>query len=141
MWGSSKMKTLLCIFSLLSCLIFNRAFCQQQDVPEPIFVNFTITPPYVPAYKGRDPFRPLDNMERSKQILISDLEFHGIIVMGGETYGLFAWKGNPSIRYTLKTRRLFSDSNDMVDGVVGDITETEVTLIQGDQKVVYSLKK
>jgi hypothetical protein len=120
---------------------FERVLCQQQDVPEPIFVNFVITAPYVPTYKGRDPFRPLDNMERSKQVSVADLEFHGTIEMGGETYGLFAWKGNPAIRYTLKTRRLFSDSNEMVDGVVGDITETEVILIQGDQKVVYSLKK
>ena len=135
------MKTLVLMFSIIFVIGCERVFCQQQDVPEPIFVNFVITAPYVPTYRGRDPFRPLDNMERSKQISISDLEFHGVIVMGGEIYGLFAWKGNPAIRYTLKARRLFSDSNDLVDGVVGDITESEVRLIQGDQKVVYSLKK
>lgn len=122
-------------------LVAGISFGQQQDVPEPIFVNFSITVPYLPTYKGRDPFQPLDNMQRSKQISIADLDFHGVINMGGESYGLFAWKGNQAIRYTLKSRRLFSDSNDLVDGVIGDITETEVTLIQGDQKVVYSRKR
>lgn len=135
------MKNFVFLVSVFFALCCERVFCQQQDVPEPIFVNFVITAPYIPVYKGRDPFQPLDNMDRSKQISIADLDFHGVISMGGETYGLFAWKGNPAIRYTLKTRRLFSDSNEMVDGVVGNISETDVTLIQGDQKVVYSLKK
>ena len=131
--------------NLFCCAIFlllaGPSFCQQQDVPEPIFVNFAITVPYLPLYKGRDPFQPLDNMQRSKQISIADLDYHGVIKMNGESYGLFAWKGNQAIRYTLKSRHLFSDSNDLIDGVVGDITETEVTLIQGDQKVVYSRKR
>ncbi|HVZ79614.1 MAG TPA: hypothetical protein VHE12_02290 [bacterium] len=135
------MKMLSIFLLMFFSLILDRSFCQQQDVPEPVFVNFSITVPYVPTYKGRDPFVPLDNMDRPTQISIADLEFHGTIVMNGETYGLFAWKGNPSIRYTLKSRRLYSDSNELIDGVIGDITDSKVILIQGDQKVACSRER
>ena len=50
---------------------------------------------------------------------------------------LITWRGNQAIRYTLKFRKLYSDSDVVIDGVVGDITESEIKLIQGDQKVVY----
>lgn len=113
---------------------------QQQDVPEPIFVNFSFKPPYAPTYHGRDPFLPLDNIDRSPQVSIADLEYHGLISLGGDPVGLFCWKGNQDIRYTLKLRKLLSDSNVPVDGVVGDITDSEVVLIQGDQKIVYKRK-
>ncbi len=113
---------------------------QQQDVPEPVFVNFSIQPPYVPVYHGRDPFKPLDNVNRSPQISISELEYHGVIVIAGNPMALFTWRGNQAVRYTLKYRRLYNDADVEVDGVVGDIAESEITLIQGDQKVDYPRK-
>src|SRR5580658_8379569 len=115
-------------------------YAQQQDVPEPVFVNFSIQPPYVPAYHGRDPFKPLDNVNRSPQISIAELEYHGVIFMEGNPMALFTWRGNQTIRYTLKFRKLFSDADVVIDGVVGDISDSEITLIQGDQKVVYPRK-
>jgi hypothetical protein len=113
---------------------------QQQDVPEPVFVNFSIQPPYIPAYHGRDPFKPLDSLNRSPQISISELEYHGVIFISGTPMALFTWRGNKAVRYTLKFRKLYSDNDSEIDGVVGDIADSEITLIQGDQKVVYPRK-
>jgi|SRR5581483_1405888 len=115
-------------------------WAQQQDVPEPIFVNFTIQPPYVPIYHGRDPFKPLDNVNRSPQISIAELEYHGVMSIEGTSMALFGWRSNQSIRYTLKFRKLYSDNDVAVDGVVGEVTNSEVVLIQGDQKIIYSRK-
>jgi hypothetical protein len=119
---------------------FSIAYAQQQDVPEPVFVNFSIQPPYVPTYHGRDPFKPLDNVDRSPQISIAELEYHGVIFMEGNPMALFTWRGNEAVRYTLKFRKLYSDADIEIDGVVGDITDSEITLVQGDQKVVYPRK-
>jgi hypothetical protein len=113
---------------------------QQQDVPEPVFMNFSIQPLYVPIYHGRDPFKPLDNLDRAPQISIAELDYHGVIQMGEVPMALFTWRGNSEVRYILKYRKLFSGTN-TVDGVIGDITDSEVVLVQGDQKVVYPRKK
>ena len=129
-------------FAVLLGFVISTSFiwAQQQDVPEPIFVNFPIQPPYIPTYHGRDPFKPLDNVDRSPQVSIADLDFHGVLTIKGTAMGLFGWRGNESIRYTLKFRKLYSDGDVLVDGVVGDITESDVTLIQGEQKIVYTRK-
>ena len=118
-------------------LIFNGVLAQQQDVPEPVFMNFSIQPLYVPIYHGRDPFKPLDNIDRVSQLLIGELDYHGVILLGDTQIALFTWKGNPSVRYVLKFRKLFTGDKN-IDGVVGDITNTNVILMQGDQKIVYS---
>lgn len=123
---------------LLSSLCYLKA--QQQDVPEPLFMNFTIQPPYIPVYHGRDPFKPLDNVDRSVQVSIAELDYHGVIFMGGAPSVLFTWRGNPIVRYTLKYKKLYSNGEKTVDGIVGDITDSEVILIQGDQKIVYPRK-
>lgn len=114
------------------------ASSQQADVPEPAFVNFIVNPPYVPAYKGRDPFKPLGTLDRTRFISISELEFHGVIRMDNVTLALFSWRGNPSVRYTLRFRKLYSGDDSRIDGVAGDITDTEVVLTQGNRKIVYS---
>jgi hypothetical protein len=113
---------------------------QQQDVPEPVFMNFSIQPLYVPTYHGRDPLKPLDNVERSPNISISELDYHGVIDLNGIPMALFTWRGNSMIRYTLKYRRLYSDGEKEIDGVVGDISDSEVVLIQGEQKMAYPRK-
>jgi len=113
-------------------------WAQQQDVPEPVFNNFSIQPPYVPSYHGRDPFKPLSNTERVPQVSIAELDYHGVILMGGQPSALLTWRGNPTVRYILKYRKLYSDGDTAVDGVVGDITETKVTLIQGDKSVTFN---
>ncbi len=128
------------VFFIFFIFIPSVNLAQQQDVPEPVFVNFSIQPPYIPVYHGRDPFRPLDNVNRSPQISISDLEYHGVIVMEGNPMGLFTWRGNQAVRYTLKYRKLYSDAGVEIDGVVGDVSDIELTLIQGDQKIVYPRK-
>lgn len=110
---------------------------QQQDVPEPVFLNFSIQPPYIPTYHGRDPFKPLDWIVNEPKISISELEYHGIVDFGGISMALFGWRTDQTKRYTLKQRKLYSDADVQVDGVVGDITDSKVILIQGDQKIVY----
>jgi len=127
-------KYLLFAFCILSTFTF--AWSQQQDVPEPVFMNFTIQPLYIPNYHGRDPFRPLDNVNRSQQISISELDYHGVLVLGNTSMAMFSWKGNPAVRYTLKFRKLYGGDK-VVDGVVGDITDANVILVQADQKIVY----
>src|SRR3990172_11094112 len=97
---------------------------KQQDVPEPVFMNFSIQPLYVPTYHGRDPFKPLDNVDRSPQISIVELNYLGVILVGGKPSGLFTWRGNPSVVYTLKSRKLFASGNKTVDGVIGDILDS-----------------
>ena len=127
--------TFICVLFLIST-----ARAQQQDVPEPVFMNFSIQPLYIPSYHGRDPFKPLDNVERSPQVSIADLDYHGVMLLGGKSMALFTWRGNSSVRYVLKFRKLFSGGEMVIDGVVGDISDTEVVLVQGDQKIVYSRK-
>lgn len=127
---------------MLACLfwIVGRVESQQQDVPEPVFMNFSIQPLYVPTYHGRDPFKPLDNVDRLPQVSIAELDYHGVILLGEKPMALFTWRGNPSVRYTLKFRKLYSSGERTIDGVVGDITDSKVILIQGDQKIVYTRK-
>jgi len=112
---------------------------QQQDVPEPVFMNFSIQPLYVPTYHGRDPFKPLDNLERNQQVSIVELDFHGVIRLENKPVALFSWRGNPAVRYTVKFRKMYSGDR-IVDGVIGDITSTAVILVQGGQKIVYPRK-
>jgi hypothetical protein len=116
--------------------VFGKCLAQQQDVPEPVFMNFSIQPLYVPSYHGRDPFKALDNLDRLPQISIAELEYHGIIMMGESPLALFTWRGNSNIKYVLKFRKLFSGEK-VIDGVIGDITVSGVILVQGDQKIVY----
>jgi len=114
-----------------------RTNAQQQDVPEPVFLNFSIQPPYIPTYHGRDPFKPLNWIINEPRISIAELEYHGIMDFGGIPMALFGWRTDQTKRYTLKQRKLYNDADIPVDGVVGDITDSKVTLIQGDQKIVY----
>lgn len=128
---------------LYVCALFfvGRLLCaQQQDVPEPVFMNFSIQPLYVPTYHGRDPFRPLGNVQRSPEISISELDYHGVIYIGAVPIALFSWRGNGAVQYSLKYRKLYGSSDKPVDGVVGDITDSEVVLIQGEQKIAYPRK-
>jgi hypothetical protein len=124
----------------LFILPFVVLYAQQQDVPEPVFINFSIQPVYIPTYHGRDPFKPLDNVERQPQVSIAELDYHGVIHIGDISMALFTWKGNPTVRYTLKFRKLYGGGDHVIDGVVGDISNSEVVLMQGDQKVVYPRK-
>jgi hypothetical protein len=127
-------RIILGVFTFL--LVFLYAKAQQQDVPEPVFMNFSIQPLYIPSYHGRDPFKPLDSADRLPQISISELDYHGVILLGDTPMALFTWRGNSAVRYVLKYRKLYSGDN-AVDGVVGDIADSKVILIQGDQKIAY----
>lgn len=133
-----KNQFILAFVGLLT--VFSTVRAQQQDVPEPVFMNFSIQPLYIPTYHGRDPFKPLDNLDRSPQVSIADLDYHGVIELSGTPMALFTWRGNSAVRYVLKFRKLFGDSEKTIDGVVGDISESAVILVQGDQKIVYSRK-
>ena len=132
----NKTGIVLALFFAASVL----AWAQQQDVPEPVFVNFSIQPPYVPTYHGRDPFRVLTSLDRSPQISISELDYRGVIYLGTTPIAMFTWRTNPSIQYTLRARKLYGGAGKEVDGVVGDISDESVVLFQGEQKVVYSRK-
>jgi hypothetical protein len=137
-----KNKKILTILWLIIGLFFSiqrTVLAQQQDVPEPVFINFSIQPLYVPTYHGRDPLVPLDNLDRTPNISISELDYHGVINIGGIPMALFTWQGNPMIQYMLKYRKLYSSSKE-VDGVIGDISNSEVVLIQGEQKIAYPRK-
>jgi hypothetical protein len=124
------------VFFLMTYTILS---AQQQDVPEPVFMNFSIQPLYIPTYHGRDPFKALDNLERVHQVSIVELDFLGVISFEKKPVALFSWRGNPAIRYTVKFRKMYSGDN-VVDGVIGDITPTSVILVQGGQKIVYPRK-
>ena len=130
------------LLQIMVCLFcaFTWVEAQQQDVPEPVFMNFSIQPVYVPTYHGRDPFKPLDNVDRLPQVSIAELNYHGVILLGEKPMALFTWRGNPAVRYTLKFRKLYSGGEKTIDGVVGDITDEKVILTQGDQKIVYTRK-
>lgn len=131
----------ICLIALCSIFLASVwASAQQQDVPEPVFMNFSIQPLYVPTYHGRDPFKPLDNVDRLPQVSIAELDYHGVILLGEKPMALFTWRGNPAVRYTLKFRKLYSSGEKTIDGVVGDITDAKVILVQGDQKIVYTRK-
>ncbi|SRR5665213_579068 len=136
---NDKILTVLWLIMGLLFFIQGMALAQQQDVPEPIFMNFSIQPLYIPTYHGRDPLMPLDNLERTPNISISELDYHGVINIGGIPMALFTWQGNPMIQYMLKYRKLYSSSKE-VDGVIGDISNSQVVLIQGEQKIAYPRK-
>ena len=130
-------------FGVMFCFLFLAPALgrgQQQDVPEPVFMYFSIQPLYIPTYHGRDPFKPLDNIERGQQVSIAELDFRGTMRVGGLPIALFTWRGNPSVRYTLKSRKLYGAGEQVVDGVVGDISESRITLSQGQQKVEFPRK-
>jgi len=110
---------------------------QKADVPEPSFLNFNVGPAYVPVYKGRDPFKSLGTFDKGSVVSIAELEFHGVIKMGNVFLALFSWRGNADVRYTLRFRKLYGADDRRIDGVVGDITDAEVVLVQGDRKIVY----
>jgi hypothetical protein len=82
------------VFLTLVCALFTfeNSRAQQQDVPEPVFMNFSIQPLYVPSYHGRDPFKPLDNLDREPQVSIAELEYHGVILLGETPLALFTWR-------------------------------------------------
>jgi hypothetical protein len=135
-------KPLIAMFFLtFLCYLFaiENGGTQQQDVPEPVFMNFSIQPLYIPSYHGRDPFKPLDNLDREAQVSIAELEYHGVILLGETPLALFTWRGNSNVKYILKFRRLYNGEN-AIYGVVGDITSAGVILVQGDQKIVYPRK-
>ena len=71
-----KLKCLV-LFIVLTGTTVVRA--QQQDVPEPVFTSFPIQPPYTLTYHGRDPFKPLDNVDRSPELSIAELDYRGVI--------------------------------------------------------------
>jgi hypothetical protein len=116
------------------------ARAQQQDVPEPVFTSFPIQPPYALTYHGRDPFKALDNIDRSPELSIAELDYRGVIQIGDSVLALFTWRGNPQVRYTLKYRKLYGGNDKALDGVVGEVNQDDVVLIQGDQKIVFSRK-
>jgi len=128
-----------CLFSPM--VLAQQQVTNDQEVPEPLFFNFSIQPPYIPTYDGRDPFKPLNWFVNQPQISISELDYHGMLDIGGKQMVLFEWRTNPTIRFTLKGRKLYSDADIPVDGVVGDITETKIILIQGDRKIAYPRTK
>ncbi len=125
---------------LAACLaVFSASpmFSQQVDVPEPTFMQ----PPGVQAYqirfKGRDPFMVRGAAFQDTKVTIAELEFRGVIKMGSTTLAIFNWRGNSAKRYVLKQRKLYGDSKEAVDGVSGDITDTEVVLTQGSMKIPF----
>jgi len=138
--GSEFLKKVLLLSLGWLMVYYPCVWAQQQDVPEPVFMNFSIQPLYIPTYHGRDPFTPLNNVDRSPQVSIADLDYHGVIYFGETPMALFTWKGNSAVQYVLKFRRLQNGGGTLVDGVVGDISKTAVILVQGDQKIVYSRK-
>ncbi len=136
---NKKSLTILLLIIGLFFFIHRIVLAQQQDVPEPVFMNFSIQPLYIPTYHGREPLIPLDNLERTPNISISELDYHGVVNIGGIPMALFTWQGNPMIQYMLKYRKLYSSGKE-VDGVIGDISNSEVVLIQGEQKIAYPRK-
>jgi hypothetical protein len=76
-------------------------------------------------------------MDKTASVSIGELEYNGVLQMGEVTVALFSWRGNASKRYTLKFRKLYAGDDRKVEGVVGDITDTEVVLNQGDRKIAY----
>ena len=112
-------------------------FSQQVDIPEPTFMQIPAPALYQPQFKGADPFRPWEMMERNRAISILELDYHGILSMGGMPMAFFTWRGNPGARYTLKSRKLLDGNGKVVEGVVGDITAKEVVLVQGNQRIPY----
>jgi len=139
MMNKKVFKPFLLIIGLFF-LFVRFAAAQQQDVPEPVFMNFSIQPLYIPTYHGRDPLKALDNVDRSPEISVSELDYHGVIYIGQVPMALFSWRGNNAVEYTLKYRKLYGSGEKAVDGVVGDISNSEVVLIQGEQKVAYPRK-
>lgn len=95
-------------------------------------------------------FYPLQpySYDISKKVSIADLDYRGILSLGDKDMALFSWKHDGNYRFLLKSRKLYCSSNStkssneqVVDGIVGDITGTEVVLIQGEQKIVFSRRK
>ena len=131
-------QTLRVVLLMVSALLMTGMFwAQQVDVPEPTFMQAPVYAGYQPQYKGRDPFAPLTMGQRVNLISILELEYHGTLSMGGVPMALFNWRNNPTTRFVLKFRKLYDANGVWVDGVVGDITDKEVVLIQGNQKIPY----
>lgn len=130
------MKTLFLSGAMIFGLIFP-AVAQQVDVPEPAFMQMPGAQAYQIRFKGRDPFLSGSASFKSTQVSIAELEFHGVLKMGSSSVAIFNWRGNSTARYLLKQRKLVSGSGDAVDGVVGDITDTEVILSQGSLKIPF----
>ncbi len=111
---------------------------QQVDVPEPAFMQAPAPTLYHPQFKGPDPFRKWNLVERNRQISILELDYNGTFSMGGVPMAFFTCLGNNKARYILKAKKLYDGSGVAVEGVVGDITDKEVLLIQGNQRIPYS---
>jgi len=127
-------------FFLSGALVFGLAFpamSQQVDVPEPTFMQIPGVQAYQIRFKGRDPFLSSTSSFKATQVSIAELEFHGVLKMGSTSVAIFNWRGNTTARYLLKQRKLYSGLGDAVDGVVGDITDTEVILSQGSLKIPF----
>ncbi len=124
---------LLSILMVLSAAAFR---AQQVDVPEPTFMQAPEYSGYQPQYKGRDPFIPIQ-VPTLNQVSIMELDYHGTLSIGGVPMALFNWRDKPDTRFVLKFRKLYDANGVWVDGVVGDITDKEVVLTQGNQKIPY----
>jgi hypothetical protein len=123
-------------FSVLMALAAGAFRAQQVDVPEPTFMQAPVYSGYQPQYKGRDPFIPLQ-VSTLNRVSIMELDYHGTLTMGGVPMALFNWRNKPDTRFVLKFRKLYDANGVWVDGVVGDITDKEVVLIQGNQQIPY----
>lgn len=121
--------------ALLGCVLFVSA--QQMDVPEPTFMQMPGVQAYQPRFKGRDPFYILTAALKTAKVSILELEYHGVLQLGGNSIAIFNWRGDTSVRYVLKQRKLYNAAGDPVDGVVGDITDMEVVLNQGNMKIPF----
>jgi hypothetical protein len=110
---------------------------QQVDVPEPTFMQIPGVQSYQMRFKGRDPFFSSSVGFKASQVSISELEYRGVLKMGKTVIAIFNWRGNGSARYVLKQRKLYGRLNETVDGVVGDISDTEVVLTQGGLKIPF----
>jgi hypothetical protein len=113
------------------------ASSQQMDVPEPTFMQMPGVQVYQIRFNGRDPFFAGTSSIKSAQVSISELEFHGVLKMGTTVMAIFNWRGIKSVRYVLKQRKLYNGVGEAVDGVVGDITDSEVVLNQGSLKIPF----
>lgn len=110
---------------------------QQVDVPEPTFMQMPGVQVYQVRFKGRDPFLASSAILKASQVTIAELQFCGTLKTGNSVVAIFNWRGNPGSRFYLKQRKLYSGTNDVVDGVVGDVKDTEVVLSQGNLKIPF----
>lgn len=102
------------------------------QAPEETFPEFVVEAPYVPLYRGRDPFRPLGEVESAGMpIRIGELRYLGTLVFEGVDMALFSLQRDPGMRFVLKYRKLYDGNDEPVGGVAGEIREDEVILTQG----------